>query len=471
MKISACMIVKDEEECLSRCLNSIRNVDEIVILDTGSIDKTAKVAKQYTDKYFPDEYAWNDNFAEARNFAAKKCTGDWILIIDADESLEAGGMEKIRKAIEETKKNSIEFITNSSNGQSSHHSVRVHRNIPEIFWKGAAHNYLVGTDPKRTDIKLTYGYSAAHKKDPDRTLRILKKAVKENPEAVRDFYYLGREYIYRKDWVNALPCFLQCIGRSTWALEIADSHLQAARALWNLQQGEIARDHCMKAIKFNANFKEAILFMAEMSGPKNKDRWLMFAETANNKDLLFVRTSTEQKAPYYDAIFSKSSDMSRYEEIYKKVAGLAKGKVLDVGCGTAEMQKYIKDYHGFDFSEEAVKIAKNPNVWPEDAYNINNYTCHAFNDPYETYLALEVLEHLDDFRVIKNIPKGKTIIFSVPSFSDPSHLRVYTEKILRMRYEGLINIEQIFRFNWDKKWVEGGKNTNSYILLVKGTIK
>ena len=66
------------------------------------------------------------------------------------------------------------------------------------------HNYLVGTNPEKSDIVLTYGYSAAHKKDPNRALRILKKATKESPLAVREFYYLGREYIYRKDWAKAL---------------------------------------------------------------------------------------------------------------------------------------------------------------------------------------------------------------------------------------------------------------------------
>ncbi len=109
--ISACMIVKNEQDCLDKCLRSIQGVDEIVILDTGSKDKTGDIARRYTDKYYPDEYVWNDNFAEARNYAAKKCTGDWILIIDADETLEEEGIEKIRKAVKQTKKNSIQFKT------------------------------------------------------------------------------------------------------------------------------------------------------------------------------------------------------------------------------------------------------------------------------------------------------------------------------------------------------------------------
>lgn len=283
------MIVKNEQGCLRKCLKSLRGVDEIVILDTGSTDKTAEVAKGFTDKYFPDEYVWNENFAEARNYAAKKCTGDWILIIDADEYLKNGSIKECRRIIEKTKKNSVQFYAVSANGLSAHRSVRLHRNIPEIYWKGAAHNYLVGTAFEKSDIVMTYGSSPTHKKDPDRTLRILERETKKNPLAIRDFYYLGREYNYRRNWSKALPCFYQCLERSTWAPEIADCHLQIARALWNLRRGEEARGECLMAIKYNANFKEAILFMAEMSGPKNRARWLLFAETANNEDLLFIR--------------------------------------------------------------------------------------------------------------------------------------------------------------------------------------
>ena len=80
------MIVKNEESCLAKALESVKDADEIIVCDTGSTDRTIEIAKQYTDKVYTD-YVWNDNFAEARNHAAKKCTGDYILIIDADEYL------------------------------------------------------------------------------------------------------------------------------------------------------------------------------------------------------------------------------------------------------------------------------------------------------------------------------------------------------------------------------------------------
>ncbi|MEN3009334.1 glycosyltransferase family 2 protein [Pseudothermotoga sp.] len=78
------MIVKDEENNLPRCLESIKDfVDEIIIVDTGSKDRTVEIARRYTDKiYF---FQWNNDFSAARNFSLKFPTGEWVLIIDADE--------------------------------------------------------------------------------------------------------------------------------------------------------------------------------------------------------------------------------------------------------------------------------------------------------------------------------------------------------------------------------------------------
>src|SRR5574343_299448 len=86
MKLSACLMVKNEEENLPRCLNSIKDVvDEIIIVDTGSTDSTIEIAKEYTDKIYI--HPWENNFSKHRNQSISYATGDWILIIDADEEL------------------------------------------------------------------------------------------------------------------------------------------------------------------------------------------------------------------------------------------------------------------------------------------------------------------------------------------------------------------------------------------------
>lgn len=93
VEFSLCMIVKNEERVLSRCLDSIRDLmDEIIIVDTGSTDGTKEVARRYTDKVY--DFTWVDDFSAARNFAFSKATKDYIYSADADEVLDAENKAK-----------------------------------------------------------------------------------------------------------------------------------------------------------------------------------------------------------------------------------------------------------------------------------------------------------------------------------------------------------------------------------------
>lgn len=85
-QISLVMIVRNESLRLAHCLESVKNqVDEIIIVDTGSSDDTLLIAKQYTEKVY--SYPWNDDFSSARNYALAQVTCDWVLSLDADEQL------------------------------------------------------------------------------------------------------------------------------------------------------------------------------------------------------------------------------------------------------------------------------------------------------------------------------------------------------------------------------------------------
>lgn len=466
-KISAVMIVKNEEKCLERCLKSIKDIDEIIILDTGSSDNTIEIAKKYTNKVFANEYKWKDNFADARNYALTKATGDWVLSIDADEWLESNGINKIRKGVEFAeahKQITINCIMQANGVLDEFYFPRLFKKCKEIYWKGAAHNYLNHTDDNKSDIKITYSYSAAHELDKDRTLRILSAEVKNNPNCLREAFYLAREYWYRKNYNEAIKWYKDYLSRANWAPEMAEANLMIAKSYKALNEIDQAKNYCLQAIKINADFKEAFNLMVELSGIKNREKWLLFAELANDNDVLFTRKNKiEQNENYYNRLFASSSDMSRYYHIYNKIGQMVSEneKVLDIGCGVAVLQKFIKNYNGFDFSDKAVKTANHPNVFIENAYNKYNY-----KEEYDTYIITETLEHLDDLKILDNIPKGKRVIFSVPSFNDPSHLRRYNEEIIKYRYNGILDIKSIVRFNWKNEWKQDGELTREYILLV-----
>lgn len=290
MKISACLIVKNEKDHIREVLESLSGFDEIVVCDTGSIDNTVEIAREFTDKVFTD-YVWNDNFAEARNYALSKCTGDWILSIDGDEILQIGGIEHIREIIERATEDQLHFsVKMKGKGTNNVHNLpRIFRNDGSVKWVGAAHETLCPVQSNVIDVLITYGSSTAHALDPDRMMRILEKVVNSEESKPRDLYYYAREFYYRKDYLKAAQVFDEYVSMSTWNPEKADALLYMARCYFFLNQGDSARELCLEAININPDFKEALLFMAELHYEPFKHKWERLSSVAQNEDVLFKR--------------------------------------------------------------------------------------------------------------------------------------------------------------------------------------
>jgi len=164
MKIAACLIVKNEEEMLPRCLESVKDFDEIVVCDTGSEDDTVNVAKKFTDKVFTD-YVWEDSFCKARNHAKSKVSKDmdWIMTIDADEEFQ-NTYEQVKEVVEKAKADVINMKLVAERTGTVHTFPRLYKNIPEVFWVNDVHNLLNTTSKEYCDLAIVYGYSPAHKK-------------------------------------------------------------------------------------------------------------------------------------------------------------------------------------------------------------------------------------------------------------------------------------------------------------------
>lgn len=273
---------------LSKCLDSLKGIDEIIVCDTGSTDKTIEIAKKYTDKVYTD-FVWCDNFAKARNYAKSKATGDWILSIDCDETLQ--DYSRVIEAVALAEQNHVLavdcILIAEDNGQRFYYP-RLFKNVPQCFWEGAIHNTLSIVGQRMGDVRISVGYSPAHRNDPDRAFRILKQQVEET-HSPRSMFYLGREYFYRGDYQNCVITMGQYVQVSKFLSEKADAFLTMAKSYWQMHMGDDARDACAQALIINARFKEAILFMATLSWPHNAEQWKKMAETANNEDVLFVR--------------------------------------------------------------------------------------------------------------------------------------------------------------------------------------
>ena len=109
MRISLCMIVRQEAKALERCLEGIADaVEEIVIVDTGSTDRTKEIARQFTDKIY--DFPWVDDFAAARNFAFSKGTGEYLLWMDAEDILPSGEKEKLLALKADLRENPCDMV-------------------------------------------------------------------------------------------------------------------------------------------------------------------------------------------------------------------------------------------------------------------------------------------------------------------------------------------------------------------------
>lgn len=134
------MIVKNEEIALPQCLSSVKNVvDEIVVLDTGSTDRTVEVAKQFSAKVY--YFEWCNDFSAARNHALRHVTGDWILVLDADEILGQEIVPHLKQAINNDRYLLINLLRQEVGAAQSPYSLvsRLFRRHPSIYFSRPYH--------------------------------------------------------------------------------------------------------------------------------------------------------------------------------------------------------------------------------------------------------------------------------------------------------------------------------------------
>ncbi|WP_034746330.1 tetratricopeptide repeat-containing glycosyltransferase family 2 protein [Halalkalibacter wakoensis] len=209
VKVSICMMVKDEEMNLDRCLKSLKpiidaGIAELIIVDTGSKDKTLEIAKSYTSQVF--EHPWTNNFSEMRNRSISYARGEWIWIMDADEEVvDAKDVISFFECnLSKYNTFSIEMknYMETGNGKDEpRYNVSIlnrgFRNTKDFRFKGAIHNQPQFKEPiVFSDILINhYGYiwedEEFKKKKFDRTAGILKQELKKDPSNVYYQYQLG----------------------------------------------------------------------------------------------------------------------------------------------------------------------------------------------------------------------------------------------------------------------------------------
>lgn len=289
MKISAAIIAKNEAATIGACLESVRGADEIVVVDTGSTDETPIVVAGYTDALY--HVPWGEHFAEAKNAALERCTGDWILSIDADERLEDGGMERLRGLAAQAEAPMLSFRMVDPNGW--HRAVRALRNIPSVRWHGRAHPYLWDSaaqtmDAEDTDIVIHYGRSPNHDRDPYRTTRLCELALTDDPTLVREKYFLARDYAYAKRFEAAIATFERFLAESEERPRNAEAHIFLSKIHRHLGDRREARRNALLALAHAPRSREAAELAALLSdSPREHDRWAEIARAQSDDGVLY----------------------------------------------------------------------------------------------------------------------------------------------------------------------------------------
>jgi len=194
------MIVKDEEKSIKRCLDSIKDyVDEIIVVDTGSTDHTVEIVSEYTDKIY--HHIWENDFSKHRNQSIQYATCDWIVYIDADEQLHKGA--ELKNYIPKDGSDAVGFQIHDFNGAGELlcicETVRMWRNGLGIHFQGIVHNQLVGVKRARmTPLRINHnGYKQSREADLKkfrRTSSLLKKQIEAEPDRALTHIYLSNSY-------------------------------------------------------------------------------------------------------------------------------------------------------------------------------------------------------------------------------------------------------------------------------------
>ncbi len=218
VSVSLCMIVKNEEAVLGRCLDSVAGlVDEIIVVDTGSTDQTREIDSRFTSKIF--DFPWRDDFSAARNESFSHASMDYCMWLDADDVLLEADQTAFRK-LKETLDPAVAVVMSpyhtgfDEKGRVtfSYYRERLIKNRAGMRWGGAVHEAVTPIG------KVLYAdFAVTHRKtrpsDPDRNLRIYQAQLAAGAELdPRQQFYYGRELYYHQQWKEALAVFEQFLA-------------------------------------------------------------------------------------------------------------------------------------------------------------------------------------------------------------------------------------------------------------------
>jgi len=276
--LSLALIVKNEESNIKRILDSAQGLyDELVIVDTGSTDKTVEVAQAYTQNIY--HFDWIKHFAKARNFAFSKCTQPWVMWLDADDYLKPEDVKAIRKFFLENKDDPnldymlfnyfywVEPPTPEGAVQATQLRERIIRKEKAV-WQGRCHEIIPIFWERSKCIPNVGVYHLRNaedrKADGDRNIELMKLAAQEDPTS-RSFFYLGNEYMDRGYAKEARTSYRLAFNKQ----DNVDTCFQAAYKIARIYHVEKqlgkAQYWYKRSLEYQVDYREPALALGEIA--------------------------------------------------------------------------------------------------------------------------------------------------------------------------------------------------------------
>jgi glycosyltransferase involved in cell wall biosynthesis len=305
-KISFCMIVRNEEDCLERCLKSVSSVvDEIIIIDTGSTDRTKEIALAFTSLYYV--CPWQDSFSLARNESIKHATGDWILTLDADEILEETPNCKIGCLVSETEADAFTLIIKNVQPSGSlvaftpSRITRLFRNRPDFRYEGAIHEQIrpsiTANGGRIEDCDLSIIHDGYAKKivqgselRVQRNLKILEQELHQSPDDPYLLYQLGVTYKAMGKAEDALECLqktlhlpYQNLGKET----LNDLFMKLGQLELEKENFPLAANYAKSSLKYDPHnsHSQYVLALSQLYQGNIRDAYEGFKKIRRNPNL------------------------------------------------------------------------------------------------------------------------------------------------------------------------------------------
>jgi tetratricopeptide (TPR) repeat protein len=288
--VSLCMIVKNEQGHLARCLRSVKPlVDEMIVVDTGSSDYTSDIARIFGAKIF--DFTWENDFSKARNFSLSKAAGDWILVLDADETISIKDYEEFRRILKQSQSRSEAYRIQTRNYSNQANTVGFRSNrgeLPEeegVGWYPSDKVRLFTNDPR-----IRFAHPVHELVEP--SLEMLKIQVHSCSIAVhhygtlqndkilektKTYHELGRKKLKKgrisADAIKERAVQSVQLGKHAEALDLwrrflrlqprsAEAYVNMGTACWNLERYAEAAAFAEKALRLDPCMKEAKFNMA-----------------------------------------------------------------------------------------------------------------------------------------------------------------------------------------------------------------